>query len=179
LESFYGVKQESYNIVLVSLYNHVGYGNSLLCTNEKREIYNTMGPGGIINNVPFFGDENYLKYFIRHEFSHPFVNPLTEKYWVYIKDYSYKYDSIPEVARKNVCGEWQECINEFIIRSVTTQIAYQDGDDSGLIAYKIEKSMGVNYLDSLLKKIRFYQANRNIYLTFESFYLNILDVFKE
>jgi hypothetical protein len=179
LENFYGKKQESYNIVLVSLYNYVGYGNSLLCLNDKREIYNTMGPGEVINNIPFFGDENYLKYFIWHEFSHPFINPLTEKYWDYIKDYSNKYDSIPEVAHKNVCGDWQECINEFIIRSITTQIAYNEGDDSGLKAYKIEKSTGVSYLDSLLGKIRFYQANRNIYPTFESFYLNILDVFKE
>ncbi len=179
LESFYGTKQESYNIILVSLYNHVGYGNSILCMNDRREIYNTMGPGGVINNAPFFGDENYLKYFLRHEFSHPFVNPLTEKYWDYIKDYSNKYDSIPEVARKNICGEWQECINEFIIRSITTQIAYNEGDDLGLTAFKIEKSDGVSYLDILLKKIRFYQANRDRYATFESFYPNILDVFKE
>jgi hypothetical protein len=179
LESFYGKNQKSYNIVLVSLYNHVGFGNSLLCSNDKREIYNTMGPKTVVNNAPFFGDENYLKDMIRHEFSHPFVNPLTEKYWDYVKDYSHKYDSLPEVARKNVCGDWQECINEFIIRAITTQLAYNEADDIGLQAYEKEKSRGVSYLDGLLEKIRYYQLTRDLYPTFESFYLNILDVFKE
>lgn len=88
LESFNGKKQKSCNIILVSLYNSVGYGNSLLCENEEREIYNTKGPNSVISNMPFFGDENSLKYVIRHEFGHTFVNPLTEQYWDSIKDYS-------------------------------------------------------------------------------------------
>lgn len=177
LESFYGKNQKSYNIDLVSLYNFVGFGNSLLFSNDQREIYNVMGPNKVVNNAPFFGDENYLKYMIRHEFSHPFVNPLTEKHWDYIKNYSYKYDSIPEVARKNVCGDWQECINEFIIRAITTQLAYNEANDIGLQSYEKENSRGVSYLDSLLDKIRYYQSNRESYPTLESYYLNILDVF--
>jgi hypothetical protein len=179
LESFYGKSQESYNIVLVSLYNYVGYGNSLLCSNDKRKIFNTMGPLKVVDNMPFFGDENYLKYFIRHEFSHPFVNPVTEKYWDLIKDYSKNYDSIPEVARKNVCGDWQECINEFIIRAITTQIGYNEADNTGLTYYKAEKSRGVSYMDGLLEKIRIYQVSRDTYPTFESFYPKIIEVFKE
>jgi len=179
IESFYGKEQQSYNIVLVSLYNFVGFGNSLLRLNDKRDLYNTMGPKTVIDNMPFFGDEDYLKFMIRHEFSHPFINPLTEKYWDYIKDYSSKYDSIPDVAQKKVCGDWQECINEFIIRAITTQIAFNEAEESGLQAYEKEKSKGVSYLDSLLNKIRYYQSNRETYSTLESYYLNILDVFKE
>jgi hypothetical protein len=60
---------------------------------------------------------------IRHEFSHPFINPVTEKKWSYIESWSSGYDSIPEIARKQVCGDWQECINEFVIRAVTTHLA--------------------------------------------------------
>jgi hypothetical protein len=178
LESFYGKHQKSYNIILVSLYNYVGFGNSVLYSNDQRDIYNIMGPKMVINDMPFFGDENYLKYMIRHEFSHPFVNPMTEKHWDYIKDYSNKYNSIPEVARNNVCGDWQECINEFIVRSITTQIAYNEANDEGLQSYEKEKSRGVIYLDTLLKKIRYYQSNRTSYPTFESFYLKMLDTFK-
>ncbi len=178
LESFYGKKQKSYNIVLVSLYNYVGFGNSLLCSNDQREIYNTLGPKTVVDDAPFFGDENYLKNMIKHEFSHPFINPLTEKYWDYVKDYSHMYDSIPEVARKNVCGDWQECINEFIIRAITTHIAYNEADDIGLQAYEKEKSKGVSYMDSLLEKMRYYKSARDTYPTFESFYLRVLDVFK-
>jgi hypothetical protein len=179
LENFYGKTQKSYNIILVTLYNFVGFGNSLLYSNEKREIYNTMGPKTVLNNIPFFGDEKYLKYMIRHEFSHPFINPLTEKYWNYIKDYSHNYDSIPEVARKNVCGDWQECINEFIIRAITTQIAYNESVDIGYQAYKKEISRGVSYLDELMDRIKLYESRRDTFPTFESFYPTILDVLRK
>jgi hypothetical protein len=179
LESFYGKNQKSYNIILVSLYNFVGFGNSLLYSNDQREIYNTMGPKMVINDEPFFGDENYLKYMTRHEFSHPYINPLTLKHWDYIKDYSYKYDLIPEVARNNVCGDWQECINEFIIRAITTKIAYEEANEVGIQSYEKEKSKGVSYLDKLLNKIGYYQSHREAFPTLESYYLNILDVFIE
>ncbi len=179
LENFYGKKQKSYNIVLVSMYNFVGFGNSLLCSNDQRELYNTMGPKAVMNNLPFFGDEAYLKYMIRHEFSHPFVNPLTEQYWDYIKDYSENYDSVPEIARKNVCGDWQECVNEFIIRAITTQLAYNESEKTGLQSYEKEKSREISYLDSLIKSIIYYQSNRATYYTLESYYPNILEVLKK
>jgi hypothetical protein len=178
LENFYGKEQKSYNIVLVTLYNFVGYGNSLLLPDDKREIYNTMGPKTAVDNFPFFGDNNYLKYMIRHEFSHPFINPLTEKYWDIIKDYSSGYDSIPEVARKKVCGDWQECVNEFIIRAVTTHLAYNENDETGLKAYKKEESSGVSYLARLLTNIKIYQLERVNYPSFESYYPMVLDTFK-
>jgi hypothetical protein len=178
VENFFGKTQKSYNIILVSMYNFVGFGNSLLFSDGKREIYNTMGPRSVVDDLPFFGDEAYLKYMIRHEFSHPFVNPLTEKYWHHIKDYSANYDSIPEAARKNVCGDWQECINEFMIRAVTTQLAFNESEEAGSSAYKKEASRGVSYLDRLLGMIKNYQSDRNKYKTFDSYYLNMLEVFK-
>jgi len=179
LEAFYGKKQKSYNMILVSLYKAVGFGNSLLHTDNTYDLYNTMGPLRVENNVPFFGDESYLKYMIRHEFSHPFINPVTEKYWDEIKSCSANFDSIPETARKNMCGDWQECINEFMIRAITTHIAYNEAEEAGAWAYEKEKSKGVSCIDNLLSKINHYQANRETYPTFESYYLKILDTFKE
>lgn len=178
LESFYGKTQKSYNIVLVSLYSSCGYGNFLKRENDSLELFCTIGPRKIINKSPLFGDPEYLKSMVRHEFSHPFINPLTEKNWDYIKEYFSNYDSIPEVAKKQVCGDWQECINEFIIRSITTQLAYNDGEELGLKSYTTEKSRGVIYIDSLLNKIRHYQSSRDKFLSFESYYITVLDTFK-
>jgi hypothetical protein len=179
LETFYGKQQKSYNMILVSLYKAVGFGNSLLHRDNTFDLFNTMGPLKVDNNAPFFGDENYLKYMILHEFSHPFVNPMTEKYWEEIRSYAANYDSIPEKARKNMCGDWQECINEFVIRGITTHIAYNESEEAGQWACEREKSKGVSCLDSLLSKINDYQSKRETYPTFESYYLNILDTFKE
>lgn len=179
LEDFYGKSQRSYSIILVSLYGPVGFGNSLLHADRKREIYNTMGPRSVKDGQPFFGDEEYLRQMIRHEFSHPYINPLTEKYWGHISDFAAGYELIPEVARKNVCGDWQECINEFVIRAITTYLAYNDSEDAGNKAYTRENSRGVNCLDELLKNIRLYESERDTFPTFDSFYPTILKVFQD
>lgn len=178
IENFYGRSQRSYNIVLVPLYGHVGFGNSLLHSDGEREIFNTMGPRLISEGMPVFGDEDYLRHMIRHEFSHPFINPLTEKYWDSIRDFSANYDSVPEAARKNMCGDWQECINEFVIRAVTTHLAYRESADAGTRAYEKETARGVSLLDELLEQIRRYESDRASYPTFDSFYPNILDLFR-
>ncbi len=179
LEAFYGTKQKSFNIVLVSLYNHVGYGNSIVYNDGQREVFDTMGPQKIENGLPYFGDGNYLKYITRHEFSHPFVNPLTEKYWNLIKDYSANYDSIPETAKKNVCGDWQECIDEFVVRAVTVHVAFMESKEAGAAMYRREKAHGVSYLDRLLAALSVYSKNRAEYPTFSTYYPKLLDVFKE
>lgn len=179
LEYFYGRSQRSYNIVLVPLYGHVGFGNSLLHSDGEREIFNTMGPRLVSDGMPVFGDEDYLKHMIRHEFSHPFINPMTEKYWDSIRYFSANYDSVPEAARKNMCGDWQECINEFVIRAVTTYLAYGDSTDAGGKAYQKESARGVCLLDELLEQIRRYESARNSFPSFDSFYPNILEVFRE
>jgi hypothetical protein len=178
LEEFYGKKQKSYNIVLVSLYSGVGFGNSIQYPNKQAEIYNIMGSIKVDENIPFFGNEDYLKYMIRHEFSHPFINPLTTKYWDYIKGYSDNCDSITAAARKRMCGDCEECINEFVIRAITTHLAFNESAQTGTWAYEKEKSSGVSNLDDLLKKIEKYQSNRENYPTFDSFYCEILDAFK-
>jgi len=178
LENFYGMRQKSYNIILVPLYSHVGFGNSLIHTNGEREIFDTMGPQKIKNGFPFFGDNEYLKYITRHEFSHPFINPLTEKYWNSIKGYYKNYDLIPDNARQNVCGDWQECINEFIIRAITVHLGFQESSEIGSRMYAKEKSRGVCNLDKLLGTLKAYSEKRTEYPNFDSFYMNLLEDFK-
>ena len=177
LEGFYGRSQQSYNIVLVPLYNSVGFGNSNLLPNGKREIYNTLGSGRLRDGDPCFGDERHLKYMTRHEFSHPFINPVTELYQDEVMAFKTNFDKVPEVARQRVCGEWEECINEFIIRAITTWLAQQECAELGQWAYNHESGRGVVYLDELLEKINYYQSNRRIYPTLNDFYPQLLEVF--
>lgn len=177
LEGFYGRSQQSYNIVLVALYNSVGFGNSNLLPNGKREIYNTLGSGRLRDGYPCFGDERHLKYMTRHEFSHPFINPVTELYQDEVMAFEANFDKVPEVARQRVCGEWEECINEFIIRAITTWLAQQECAELGQWAYNHESGRGVVYLDELLEKITYYQSNRRIYPTLNDFYPQLLEVF--
>ena len=177
IENFYGRPQQSYNIILVSLYNSVGYGNSLLLANSTRTVYNTIGSGKLQDGLPCFGDQKHLRYMTRHEFSHPFINPVTESFHEEIMPFEGNFEKIPVQARKNVCGEWKECINEFTIRAITTWMAQQECPELGEWAYNHEKGRGVVLLDKLLEKITYYQSNRESYPTLDDFYPQLLKVF--
>ncbi len=39
---------------------------------------------------------------IRHEFSHSFINPLTDELWNYIKGYFIKFEAIPHIAKETI-----------------------------------------------------------------------------
>ena len=179
LESFYGVKNKSYNLILVPLYGHVGYGPFLTMKNGEKHIYNIMGPQKVEEGKLIFGDEAYFKYLQLHEFSHSFVNPLTDKHWNLLEPYFSNFSNIPERARNNVCGDWQECINEHIVRSVTTYLAFQESQEIGQNALQSEKERGMIYLDALLEKIYEYEKQRTTYPTFESYYEILIEVFEK
>jgi hypothetical protein len=174
LEAFYGMHQSSYNLILVSLYGHVGFGPYLDTITGERHIYNILGPQKLQDGVSIFGDETYFKMMQRHEFSHSFVNPLTDKHWTQAQTYAYVYDTL---TPRKVCGEWQECVNEYIIRAVTTYLAFQDGEADGQAALEAERGRNVAFIDALLASIRDYASHREQYPTLDDYYPRLLETF--
>jgi hypothetical protein len=179
LEHFYGYGQRSYTLCPVSLYTHVGYGELVTDTAGGTDIYTIMGQRERRDGISFFGDNAYLKYMIRHEFSHSFINPLTEKYWDAIKEYAANFTAIPEKAKHNVCGEWQECINEFVIRGIGVELATKENEQYGKKIYDREMSNGVYCMDALLRAINRYEVDRKSFPTLPSYYPNVLEIFKK
>ncbi|UCH63687.1 MAG: DUF4932 domain-containing protein [Fidelibacterota bacterium] len=174
LEAFYGTRQESYNLILVPLYGHVGFGPHVDSREGDTHIFNIMGPQSVESGVLNFGDKSYFKKMQRHEFSHSFVNPLTEKYWDEAVELAYLFERLPETARKEVCGDWQECLNEHVVRAVTTYLAYMEGEETGRKAREYEIGRGMIFLDDLMTAIRVYESKRDQYPTFDSYYDELL-----
>jgi hypothetical protein len=175
IESFYGVHQTSYTLVLVSLYGTVGFGPHLVTRDRGREVYNILGPAGVTSDSPDFGtDKDYFQKMQRHEFSHPFVNPLALRYRAEVSRLAPLFQRMPEVARKGMCGDWEECLNEQVVRAVTTHLAFSDSQAAGQQALAWEKSRGAVFLDDLLAGVREYAAARERYPTFESYYPTLL-----
>ena len=81
IENYYGSEQKSYNVVPASLFHNGGYG-ALIESVEGNDIYNICGPVGSSQGILSFGNESNFQYILLHEFSHSFVNPLTEKYLI-------------------------------------------------------------------------------------------------
>jgi hypothetical protein len=175
IESFYGARRRSYSLVLVALYGPVGFGPDLALRAGGREVFNILGPRGVTDGVPHFArDSGYFEYMQRHEFSHSFVNPLATGNRSGVERLAPLFQRMPEGARKNMCGDWEECLNEQVVRAVTTHLAYGDSEAAGDRALQIEKKRGAVLIDELLASVREYSASRDRYPTFESYYPMLL-----
>jgi len=175
LEQYYGIKQESYNVILVSLYGPGGYGPRVKLINKNNEIYSIIGATNIdANNRPIFGDEDYFDYIQNHEFSHSFINPLTEKYLDIANEYSSLYNPIEDKMLPFGYTDWEISLNEHIIRALTSRFSYLENNLSGKNALLKEKEDGFIYIDKLFEKLEEYEDNRDKYPTIDSFYPELI-----
>ena len=180
LEYYYGTKQNSYNIILSPLLHHGGFGPRLKHNEDSYDVYNIIGPTGVEEGMPVFGPERRLKDIATHEFGHSFVNPLTAKHIEKISKYAALYDPIADKMKKRGYSSWEICVNEHIIRAVTTRFTYRElGEHEGDETLKREKSRGFAYIEGLCQRLGEYELQRDKYKTFEEFYPQIIRVFEE
>ena len=65
-----------------------------------------------------------------HEFSHPFINPLTEKYADIVREYGKTYDLLKQYKMpgfKSGYGDWNECVNEHFVRAMVIHLLEKCG----------------------------------------------------
>lgn len=177
LESFCGIRQAGYSIILVPLYGPVGYGPRVKTVAGQVHVYSIIGPRSIVDGSPVFGDEGYFTYMQRHEFSHSFVNPLTVARRSQVSRYSAAFERLPELAKQKVCGDWEECVNEHIVRAVTTYLAFQESPGKGEEALALEQRRGMIFVKALVNSLHNYASDRGSYPTLDGFYDHLLEVF--
>lgn len=178
LESYYGLKKNSYNLVISPLLHSGGYATEIKTKNSNPDIYGFLGPNDSKDNMPIYSKEALFGVGW-HEFSHSFVNPTTEKHATEINKYYSLYTPLEDIMSKQAYPNWQICVKEHIVRAVTTRLSYiylgkQAGDD----ALKYEKRCGFYYIDGLCNKLEYYEKNRDKYASFEDFYPELINVFK-
>jgi hypothetical protein len=175
LESFYGTRNASYNVLLVPLYGFVGYGPILRTTTGQSHVYSIIGPRSVRDGRQQFGDKSYFSYMQRHEFSHSFVNPTTTRFAAEIQRVSPVMKLMDDARRHGVCGDLEECLNENIVRAVTTLLAFRDSPAEGQKALTKETRRGAALVPEILEALRGYSNARDKYPTFESYYPVLLD----
>jgi hypothetical protein len=177
LESYYGMKQNSYNIILSALYSG-GYGPSVKTPGGGYDIYNIDGPIATDNDIPLFGDKDGFKQLAWHEFGHSFVNPLTERYQNEVSKSVKLYSPIANKMQQQSYTNWLTCVNEHINRAVTCRLIYlYDGEKAYRKAITREKHNGFFYIEALDKKLQVYERNRDKYKSFDSFFPELVKVF--
>ncbi|NIM16487.1 MAG: DUF4932 domain-containing protein [Candidatus Aminicenantes bacterium] len=179
LKKYYGMKQRSYNIILVPLFK----GNYVPRVKHKDgnfDVFNIVSPLGIKNGLPEFGTVKYFKHLAWHEFSHSFVNPIQHQYQQQIDSFSSLFAPIAKKMKQQAYDDWRITVNEHIVRAVTTHLSYMTkGKEAGDQALRYEKQRGFLYVEPLCKKLEIYEAKRDKYPKLTDFYPEFINVFKE
>jgi hypothetical protein len=179
LENYYGIHQHSYTIIPALLFHGGGFGPRMTRPDGSLDIYYIGGLRKIENDQLIFQTEESLRDLAWHEFSHSFVNPLTEKHWKELEMYGSLIDPILTFLNRVGYASWDACVNEHIVRAVTIRFAYREiGKEEGDKALKFEKLAGWFYLDPILTKLVDYELHRQQYATFTDFFPEIVKEFK-
>jgi hypothetical protein len=187
LESYYGMKQGSYTIVTAMLGHYGGFGPRIERSPGIYEIFSIGGPSKLKDNEPvFFGESEGLRSIVWHEFSHPFINPMTERHPELVAQYSAAIYSkilnptgqkkIEDAADRQMAVE--ENINEHMIRAINIRLVDRNiSHASALEKTASEKKKGYLYIDALCAKLEQYEKQREKYPTMESFYPELIKAF--
>jgi len=179
LESYYGMRQHSYNILLVPLFHGGGYGPRVVHEDGKADIFNIVGPVGVENGVPIFGTAENFRHTAWHEFSHSFVNPTTESFGEQIARYEGLLEPIRDEMEQMAYGDWATCVNEHIVRAVTSRLTARElGDEQGEEILQSEKRRGFFYVEALSERLEQYEHQRESYPTFVDFYSELVETFR-
>jgi hypothetical protein len=180
IEAYYGSQQHSYNIILAPLFHEGGFGPRLRRDDGTFDVYSIIGPSTIEKDVVAFGTPEGFRHLAWHEFSHSFINPLTEEHRARVAKYSSLHAPISDRMRQQGYSNWEGCVNEHVIRAVTSRIVlHQFGGEAASKALREESEQNFLYVEALYQRLAEYENRRDKYPTFRDFYPRLLDVFRE
>ncbi len=179
LEAFYGETRNSYNIILAPLYDGHGFGIYINLPDALQDIYAVCGFSRLQAGLTSLGVEKAYSFLAFHEFSHPFIDLSDGGYQQRIDKYSSLYTPISANMRKQAYGTWASCVEEHLVRVVTTRLVYRDHPDEINAALENDKRLGFAYVQALSDRIAVFEKNREKYPRFRDFYPEFVKVFKE
>ena len=173
LEQEFGKEQGDYCYVLSSLMlgNYgVSLQNQALGKTDMYSVFSTEGYS--ISEAILF-----------HEYSHPFINPLTEKYRDLVKQYQDAYERLKPYRKEGFIsgyGDFEECVNEHFVRTMVIHLLKKNGlfeEAKQMMNYDME--LGYRYLPMILERYGYYDKHRDIYRDFEAFYPTLIKLFSQ
>lgn len=163
IENFYGYKIGNMEI---KLYNFTTGSCGILVDKNIYYIQRVDNSGKDENNFKFKCKINN----IFHEFSHPYIAPLVEKYF---SDYDFTElyqntldNGLPTNVYKNIKPPY-EILNEYLVRSIALYLENKyNGKDSIEKTINKEKANGFIYVEEISNKFN----NKDKYTSFDEFF---------
>ena len=177
IESYYNEPKKSYTVILSpSLMG--GYGMRVTDRHNRMDIYGCLNTDQVKNGIPFYSKDGLSNY-LYHEFSHSYVNPLTDNYLSAVNATSALFSPIRDEMTAGSYGSWITCINEHIVRAVHIRILQSTGEEKAADnLLEMEKSRRFVYIGPILNKLKQFEYERdNRKITFTEFYPELMAVF--
>lgn len=176
LKDYYNVPLDDKNFTINVLPFQKGhaYGSTI-----DNCIYSSVSAARSCRNdsdITFVNPKNEIGFAskILHEFSHSIINPLTDKLNI-ISEEDDLFDEIRDVMSKQAYSRNSSIMNEHIIRGVEARYRYKyDSKNVEKYVMALEES-GFIFIRAVIESLEYYENNRNIYPTFESFYPSIVE----
>ncbi|HKR02855.1 MAG TPA: DUF4932 domain-containing protein [Pyrinomonadaceae bacterium] len=182
LESYYRIRQHSYHVMLMPLAQELGFGVNLKRDDGRLDLYQMIGRSAVKDGFPLFGQggEITLQNLVWHEFSHSFVNPLSEKHRETLAKYATLYAPISKQMSEQAYSDWEHAVNEHVIRALTSRLAALEiSTEVGERELQADKQRGFIYIEALAERLKEYESQPGKYPTFADFYPRLIEVFKE
>jgi hypothetical protein len=188
LEEYYGARQDAYHLTLATLSHPGGFGPRIRTPEGRYEAYAVIGPKGVKDDIPEFGSGDAMRRLCWHEFSHPFVNPMTEARVGDLRESLGVLESrklpAPVVERIRAAGMWDvhlcDQAGEYLVRGVTTRLAFRKmGAESGRAAMAEEIRQGFVHLEAICGRLEAYESRRDRYPALKDYYDEIVAAFRD
>jgi hypothetical protein len=172
IEDYYGMEQAGYHMILSPLFEG-NYGLRLPAEGGGLELYAVIG-GSDFREPNLEG----LRYLIWHEFSHSFINPLTDAFEELAAGSEHRFEEIREAMAARGYTSWTTTINEHIIRAVTARLTERVyGPEAAREVLDRELAWGFVHVEDLCRELEVYEQQRVAYPTIRDFYPRLLAVF--
>lgn len=170
-------KGYEFNVIL----NFLGWGNfgPRIFNKDGAQLYAVIAPEKTAIRVPTF-DVGALYRLLWHEFAHSFANPAEEKIAGEFDKFEKLWEPVKESMWAQAYHSWQSVVKEHLTEAIACRMAaLKFGEDAAELNYvRPQKGRRWIYLNPLLKALKYYEANREVYPTLESFMPKIAEAFQ-
>lgn len=175
IEEYYKDSKNSYNIILCPLFGSNNYGAETETKSGNYDIYSLTCTFYNKEGIPFISKQN-ARYLVLHEFSHSFVNPLTEKHTDQVKLSEKLLEPIKNTMSNQAYGNWETVLNEHIIRAFTARIVeISYGEQAANNLVNSEKQRGFVYIEPIIETLKEYEKERDTKgITFAQYFPTLL-----
>jgi hypothetical protein len=176
---YYGYgKDKKFYVNLIPFTTDGCYGvtinDDIYCSLSVREKY--IYDNNLYNII---NDDKDFILIILHEFSHGYINELTNKYNL-INNEMNIFDSIKKDMSKMAYSDNKTILNEHIIRAIVARFIAINYKDNKLYEEERQRNlnMGFVYFDEIIESLKEYESNRNKYPTFDLYYSKLINNLK-